>query len=241
MRIIWDISEEDVARVRSVVDEQKGRQFVVDRMTRNLATTKPPIREEHVWQELVGCLLSTQQRSGPKSPVARFMDVRPFPLSYAACCEKRDLRAFATSTLSQFGGIRRPPTLGEQIAENFKRLEGGIWQQVLGEMSRLNGNATRQVEVEVAEFIDKELAGFGPKQARNLLQGLGLTRYEIPIDSRISKWLKKFGFPAPISPAALSDSCYYRFVSTAVVELCERSGVFPCVLDAAVFSSFDEP
>ena len=33
--------------------------------------------------------------------------------------------------------------------------------------------------------MSERLAGFGPKQARNLLQGLGLTRYEIPIDSRI--------------------------------------------------------
>src|SRR3712207_8726784 len=36
--------------------------------------------------------------------------------------------------------------------------------------------------------IDDSLKGFGPKQSRNLLQGLGLTRYEIPIDIRITRW-----------------------------------------------------
>jgi len=35
----------------------------------------------------------------------------------------------------------------------------------------------------------QELKGIGPKQSRNLRQALGLLRYEIPIDSRIVKWL----------------------------------------------------
>lgn len=87
--------------------------------------------------------------------------------------------------------------------------------------------------------MDATFAGIGPKQARNLLQGLGLTRYEIPIDSRISKWLEEFGFPVPLSAAALSDGRYYHFISTAIVELCEHCDVYPCVLDAAVFSSVD--
>jgi hypothetical protein len=36
----------------------------------------------------------------------------------------------------------------------------------------------------VAGYIQETFEGFGPKQSRNLLQALGLTRYEIPIDIR---------------------------------------------------------
>jgi hypothetical protein len=32
--------------------------------------------------------------------------------------------------------------------------------------------------------------GVGPTQARNLLQSLGLTWYEIPLDSRVVRWLR---------------------------------------------------
>ena len=86
---------------------------------------------------------------------------------------------------------------------------------------------------------DHDFHGFGPKQARNLLQSLGLTRHEIPIDSRIAKWLNDFGFPVRLSASALGDRHYYAFVMDGVQALCRASEVAPCVLDAAIFASFD--
>ena len=88
----------------------------------------------------------------------------------------------------------------------------------------------------MAEYVRETFAGFGPKQSRNLLQALNLTRHEIPIDSRIIGWLNKFGFPVRLHAAALSDINYYNFVSDGVQQLCAKSGVLPCVLDAAIFS-----
>jgi hypothetical protein len=82
--------------------------------------------------------------------------------------------------------------------------------------------------------------GFGPKQARNVLQALGLTRYEIPIDSGITEWLNnKLRFPFEVSAASLGDKHYYRLVSDAICQLCESCGELPCVLDAAIFASRD--
>jgi thermostable 8-oxoguanine DNA glycosylase len=95
------------------------------------------------------------------------------------------------------------------------------------------------VEKEVAEYIQEKFQGFGPKQSRNFLQALGLTRYEIPIDSRVTDWLNNFGFPVRLSAAALADSNYYDFVSKGVQALCAASGVYPCVLDAAIFALKD--
>ncbi len=97
-----------------------------------------------------------------------------------------------------------------------------------------------ETERRAAEFIDAKFVGFGPKQSRNLLQWLGLSRYETPIDSRITKWLNDFGFPVRLSGTALSDPSYYDFVSDGVQRLCEVCKITPCVLDAAIFSSFDQ-
>jgi thermostable 8-oxoguanine DNA glycosylase len=94
-------------------------------------------------------------------------------------------------------------------------------------------------ERNAAEFIDENLKGFGPKQSRNLLQSLGLTRYEIPIDSRITKWLNAFGFPVKLTADALSNREYYNFIGDGFQALCARAEIYPCVLDAAIFSSFD--
>jgi hypothetical protein len=97
----------------------------------------------------------------------------------------------------------------------------------------------RSVEVEVADYIRKTFSGFGPKQSRNLLQALALTRYEIPIDSRVTDWLNKFGFPVRLSAEALADIYYYNFVSDGIQELRAKCDVFPCIFDASIFSLKD--
>jgi len=65
---------------------------------------------------------------------------------------------------------------------------------------------------------------------------LGLTRYEIPLDSKVVRWLNAEGFPSTLSAQALADPNYYEFVMDAVRVLCSQAGVLPCVCDAAVFS-----
>ena len=89
--------------------------------------------------------------------------------------------------------------------------------------------------------IQDNLKGFGPKQSRNLLQILGLTIYEIPIDSRIAKWLNtKLDFPITVSAITLQDLNFYNFVSDAIQNLCEKANVKPCLFDASVFIEGDK-
>ena len=65
----------------------------------------------------------------------------------------------------------------------------------------------------MADYIDDTFEGFGPKQSRNLLQELGLTRFEIPIDSRVTNWLNdELKFPIKVTSTALSDKHCYRLV-----------------------------
>jgi len=45
---------------------------------------------------------------------------------------------------------------------------------------------------------------------------------------------------APFTANALQDRNYYNFVSDGFQKLCEACDITPCVLDAAIFSSFDE-
>ena len=67
-----------------------------------------------------------------------------------------------------------------------------------------------------------------------------MTRYEIPIDSRIIKWLKNnTGLPVTIAAQSLADPGCYDLVMTAIHALCAGAAVLPCVFDAAVFASFD--
>ncbi|MGB9611916.1 MAG: hypothetical protein ACPL7M_13180 [Bryobacteraceae bacterium] len=144
------------------------------------------------------------------------------------------------------GGIRRNETIARQLEENLGRLEAGGWRLVEKLAQRLSRQRAREpvrsdaaLEREAARAVAELFKGVGPKQSRNLWQDLGLTRYEIPLDSRITKWLKGMGFPIPVSANSLGDAPYYDFALDGVQFLCAKAQVLPCVLDAAIFASYD--
>ena len=72
------------------------------------------------------------------------------------------------------------------------------------------------------------------------MQSLGLSRYGIPIESRIAKWLNGFGFPLRLLAPALAARHYYGFVTEGFQEICRACEVMPCVLEAAIFASFEK-
>jgi hypothetical protein len=238
MKLHWQIDETDVQRTKSLVDKHKDNWFVKQRATRNLNADKPKTGKADVWQQLVGCLLSTQQKSGPNRPVGRFISTIPFPLSYELCCNHNDLRAFSHELLTGFGGIRFTTKLPNWLAANLSKLENGLWSTLLDRLENLRLNQHKETERASADYVDEELTGFGPKQSRNLLQCLGLTRFEIPLDSRFADWLNDFGFPiwfAKNTKDLLSNRDFYCLVLDGIQALCNASDVPPCILDAAVF------
>ena len=240
MKIVWQIDPEDIDRITAFYEEHVNNPFVKSRISTNLRAVKPQISISEFWERMVGCLLTTQQRSGPGSPVSTFLRTCPSPLSFSVCTEQVDLAEFSRAVLSDFGGLRRSITIGKELAANRTFLCDGGWEPTLQYLDEVRANSSPETERRAAAFIDDKLKGFGPKQSRNLLQWLGLSRFEIPIDSRITKWLNDIGFPVRLTANALQDRNYYNFVSDGFQMLCEACDIMPCVLDAAIFSSFDE-
>lgn len=239
MKLVWQVDADDAVRVRAFVEQYHSDPLVRYRVEHNITCPPNTVTVETFWEVAVGCLLTTQQRSGPDSAIVRLQNTTPFPLSYDFCTSQKDMAAAARVVLQEFGGIRRYIIIAKNLAQNFASLQAGLWLQIETVLRSLMCNHTPADERTAAEFMDQHLAGFGPKQSRNLLQSLGLTQYEIPIDSRIVKWLRKFGFPLDPSAAALSDIGYYNLISDGIQTLCREAGVLPCVLDAAIFTSFD--
>lgn len=108
------------------------------------------------------------------------------------------------------------------------------------ELNKLKDIDSKNAERILADNLSEKFMGFGPKQSRNFLQVIGLTKYEIPIDSRITNWLNNFGFPVSLASSSLGDKGYYHFISDGIQELCIKADIYPCILDAAIFSSFDK-
>ena len=239
MKILYEIDKKDIREVKMFYESQKDKSFVKNRIKRNIDKNIPSYSNDIFWQAMISCLITTQQRSGPYSVVTSFILTKPFPLNYQECRTQKNLKEFAGGIISRFG-LRRGKTIGEEIEENFHWLENGGWETIEDIIEELSNFQDASTERKSAEIIIDHLKGFGPKQSRNLLQSLGLTKYEIPVDSRITKWLTDFGFPIKLSASALGDKHYYNFVLDAVQKTCEASDIFPCVLDAAIFASYDE-
>jgi len=244
MRIKITFSQHDVARVRDVVASMAAHPMVIERRERNVNRGGVDLAHATIWERHVGCLLTTQQKSSEDSAVQRFIRSHSPLLSLSECEKSGDIARLANSELSAFGGIRRTTVIPKHIAHNFRRLRAGGWSELDALLSPLgNAPGSKEAERVCATGVDGLLEGFGPKQSRNLIQWLGLTQHEIPIDSRILRWLRKLGNSeslALLSSAALGKSEYYCCVMDTIQELCTEAGVLPCMFDASVFASFEK-
>jgi hypothetical protein len=227
MHISWQVTPDDVARVNALIRNQRDNGLVRER-ERNLAETKPAVTDERFWRAMVCMRITSMTYAGPTGAVGRFMRIDPFPLPCDTLrSHRQSLESFIADTLKEFGLRRFIPTISDQLGANFGDLERGGWTPTLAQCNRLTRHVEQQTEAEVADYIDERFKGFGPKQARNLLQALALTRYEIPIDSRVTTWLNENGFPFRLNASALADRDYYRLVSAGIQSLCKDAGVFP--------------
>ena len=237
MKIIWSVTDNDIRKVKAVVDNNNNA-FLKIRKERNIDRKNLIISKDSVIKTLLMCLLTSQQRSGPDSLVGQFLRINPFPITYESVELSDSVDQMVKEFLVANGLTRYINKISSYFESNIKKFEHDQWSivQKLIELSKLD---SKKDERKLADELNSELIGIGPKQARNFLQALGLTRYEIPIDSRITNWLNEFGFPVTLGASPLSDVGYYHFVLDGIQELCEKADVYPCLLDAAIFSSFD--
>lgn len=243
MKARWTIDEADIDSWRSLVDANANKHTVRQRIKQNVDREQIDLSKSSIWRIIVGCLITTQQRSGPHSKVGRFMDPSRDPpslaLDYNACAQERDIEAFLVREMS-VAGLRRAPTNAANLAKILATLEAGEWTHLLTHLRTLKKYTTKSKERNVARYLQSnQFPGLGPKQSRNMIQWLGLARYEVPIDSRVLKTLKNKGADFVPKANALSDETVYVFVQDALQEIANRLGIYPCVLDACIFSSFD--
>jgi len=193
---------------------------------------------EQFWLELVTALLSSQQRSTENAPLDRFYTMKPFPLSLQAYVELNDV---------QVNDILRPFRFHERITSQLRKNhdwlfgKGVGWQEIESGLKNLLAQRNsapsidhKEIERNIAQLLADRLKGVGPKQSRNLLQALGLTRFEIPLDSRVVGWLRE-NLGWLICVEGLSDKDNYEELLNRVQSSCESAGVLPTVFDAAAF------
>lgn len=251
-RVDWSFTKAEIETVQCIVTDHKEDPFVQSRRLKNVEPSEVTISAEGFWKAHLTALLTSQQRSGPDSHVFEFVKSEIEDLCLEQCRETNDVSQFVSKKLEEHGGIRFHNNIGEACEKNLRRLDSGRWDSLWKEFGDLVNARRREptdgdyaAERQVATFLADEFAGeglhrIGPKQARNLLQIQGLTRYETPLDSRITKWVNEnLDLPYEISGGGLNHSEYYHFTMDLVQNVCLDSKVLPCMFDAAVFASYD--
>ena len=214
--------------------------MVLDRYQLNVKRKGIDLSKVNLWHVFVGCQVTTQQRSGPDKPVSRFLQSNSDALNYAACKQSTSLYKLLEKEFTK-AGLRFAPKMASNLTQILDALESGEWKTLRQHLKTLESNTTKGKEQKVVSYLQsKKYPGLGPKQARNFIQWAGLSRYEVPLDSRVLKKLKEFGCTFVPRANALSDETVYRFVQAGLQQISASLGIYPCILDACIFSSFDE-
>lgn len=259
MRTEWQIEDKHIKAVIDVIAENKDKKFVKNRINKNIRRRGEKRRTtsvslEQFWKSLTCAVLTSLQKSGEGSRFVMLRRTDPFPLSYEQMDKWKANEDEIRQTIYGFVHYIKKT---RYIGKNFEIIRKS-WHDIERELESLSippdpekwDTKRRDTERELAVIIAKNFMGVGPKQARNALQDLGLTIYEIPIDSKVTNWLNEIEFPITVSPRALQNKKNYHFVLDKIQLMCEEAReqarmepggldpaiVFPCVLDAAIFS-----
>ncbi|PKQ63159.1 hypothetical protein BZG02_10385 [Labilibaculum filiforme] len=237
MKIIWDVNDSDIKKVVDFVNNNKTL-LVEKRMLKNIRRKELVISKDIILKKMLRCLLTGQQDINQDKKLNAFFNKTPFLFTDEFLSKEYDIESAVQEALASNGIIPSGKTINFFILNYFYLLQSN-WE-IMVELEKCSAeDYTVAQERELADYIDKVFKGFGSIQARSFLQTLGLTKYEIPITPQFIGWLKNFGFPILFSPIALQDKSFYHFISNGIQLLCEKANIYPCLLDATVFSSKD--
>jgi hypothetical protein len=238
MKCKWIITAHDEKSYRDFVSRYRGHNLVKARIARNVQHVDVAISKPRFWKALVGCLVTTQQRSGEGSHVSAFLNSGDVLLDIEHCLKLGNISGVAEKTLKSHG-LRRTTNIAEEMNLALAELSPVRWREVHTQLSSIASHTNARRERAVAKYMKDTFKGIGPKQSRNLIQEMGLSKYEIPLDSRIVKVLNSLNFPVPLSSKALADENYYCFIEDGIHLLLKRLDIYPCVFDACAFASLE--
>jgi hypothetical protein len=69
---------QDATAIRTLVDAFESDAYVLERIRENVAGPAPTFDRERFWYVMLGCMLTTQQKSTSGSAVSRFLATVPF-------------------------------------------------------------------------------------------------------------------------------------------------------------------
>ncbi len=235
----WEIKEDFLSRIKIIVNDNLTSNIVQERIEKNINRKGIDLSKKEIWKALIGCHITSNQKSGEGSSVDIYMKSTSPCLDYKKCINVNESEMSAELSKYQ---IRYNKKISQQLIENLSFLENGGWDKLLVQLNKLLPHHSRKDELDVIDYLLNEgkLKGIGLKQSRNFLQWLGLSIYEIPIDSRVCKVLKECGCNFVPEGEGLQDRVVYKYIEDGLINIAEKIGIKPCILDGCLFNSLEK-
>lgn len=148
----WTFDKVTLAQWEQLVRDNTSKPLPRRRYELNVRRIGIDLSKQNVWHSLVGCQVTTQQRSGPRSAVSRFLNSKSLALNLAKCRESKDLREFLTGEMTN-AGLRRAPTIASNLATILKNLQAGEWRVLLNHLETLRTYPTSLKERAVVNYL----------------------------------------------------------------------------------------
>lgn len=239
MKIEWVITDNDLCNYKKFIKAHENKKIVLSRRKNLNPELIEEIDAQAFWRAFLMGILTSQQRSGEGSGADALLDSKESILHWDFCKKNKENLAQVSAPILKKYSIRYPNKKLDYLQSGAEYLDKE-WPSLSLMLNSLRCQKTGKKEEREVVLQLQALKGIGPKQSRNIIQYLGLSRYEIPLDSRIMKRLKELGFPVPLSSSALGNEEYYCFVEDGLREVLSRINVLPCMFDACAFASFEK-
>lgn len=214
----------------NIINKYKDHEDVKRRIANNIENEDKQVSREKFWRALLLGVITSGRK---ESEVEKIKALPIFDLE--AVSQEKDLQTFFASQLCCLGCQNR---FSEYLSDNYERMNR-TWDKLQQQLATLQENISVAKERQTANCL-QDFKGIGPKQSRNMLQMLGLSRYVIPIDSRISRALRELGGMDMLeNKMNLSNEKTYRQIEDQVIDLCKELEIEPCVLEACLYRAFE--
>ena len=208
MKSIWTIDNTVLENIRKVIIDNIDSKLAKERKSKNIEKKGIDLSKNNVWKILVGCEITSRQKSGENSPTDQLLKSGSKLFDFNYCKNNHN---FIIDELKKFN-LRRYNTIAEWLILIIKEWELGEWDILQKKLTLLKKDHSKEDEKQVIDYLRSgKYKGLGLKQSRNFLQWLGLSIYEIPIDSRVIKVLENCGCNFVPGPKALQDDATYEY------------------------------
>lgn len=240
MRVIVQLTKADKRRWRDLWELINSEIQIKREIKNRLKIRKKAPTDQEIWDALVIGLVTSQQKSGENSVVNLFLNEirKQEQFNLQQLCDRPEL----IEKIPYFEKLRFNKKIYDFMTDALDKYKNNHWKIIKSAFKDLmKGTSNLTKEREVANELQTYFKGIGLKQSRNILQSLHLSRYMIPLDSKVMRIMKSMNNgKSLVGTIALQDQIIYMEIENAINDLCEDLKVLPCYFDGVLFHHTDE-